>query len=410
MYTDIHFSDTYRCLSSAIMDRSELEETGRILLPDDAMNSLLREGYDADSNRVMFFCIKNNVRGTEAYAGVQDFTMPPGQVCLPYWLMEFLQCKEGDIVNVSFVRLPRATKAVFQPLSSNFYQIPNPGVVLEYTLRAHPCLTQGSTIIIKFNNKVYRLKVLKTEPKKGVQIFKNDVVCEFAPAFDEFVHHWKEPDLDSSDGDLTPQVKTGRTLKGKVIQVTETLKPRHSTYAQRENDRLHGNIFRTREIVQGQEIAPPKPPEKSREKDQKINFLEGQGRVITKRKSKNGKESNFPPPTDTESTSTENVENSQQNDTIKKSCFTGIARTIDGDIIEGEPDQSQPSSQQFQQQPQKNDQKSSFFRGTPRKFDSTNNQSVENFSNQHNQKKTQTTHNTKKNYFDGPCRKISDHP
>ena len=95
------------------MDRSELEETGRILLPDDAMNSLLREGYDADSNRVMFFCIKNNVRGTEAYAGVQDFTMPPGQVCLPYWLMEFLQCKEGDIGNVSFVRLPRATKAVF---------------------------------------------------------------------------------------------------------------------------------------------------------------------------------------------------------------------------------------------------------------------------------------------------------
>lgn len=409
------FHDTYRCLSSATVGRPELEEGGRILLPEDALNSIYNSGYD-NSRGIMLFCIKNIHRGTVAYAGVENFTMPPGQVCLPYWLMEFLQCRENDIVNVSLTTLRPAKKAVFQPLSSNFYQIPNPGVVLEYTLRAHPCLTQGTIIIIKFNNRTYKLKVLKTEPDTQVQIFKNDVVCEFAPAIDEFKHHWNEPDVDSSDEEIIPQVRKGKTLSGKVIEETEELKPLHSTFAQRENDRLHGNVFRTKEIVQGQEILPPKPPERSRDKEKKTQYLEGQGHIIKKKKAKKGAKqdpSPPPPPPQQQQPAPPKIEpTNAKTNTINKSYFTGVAHNVKGESIQAPPVQPmQPPPQQQQQQDEKKEQQTkSYFSGPSRTLKSPSTPAQQTQPPPQQKQQPQPTQNTnttqKKSFFDGPSRKI----
>lgn len=399
----IHFADTYRCLSSAAMGRPDLEEGGRILLPDDALNSIYSAGYD-NSSGIMLFCIRNVNRGTEAYAGVENFTMPQGQVCLPYWLMEFLQCKDSDIVNVSLTRLPQATKAVFQPLSSIFYQIPNPGVVLEFTLRAHPCLTQGTIIIIKFNNRVYKLKVLKTEPKAAVQIFKNDVVCEFAPAIDEFKHHWNEPDIDSSDEEFVPQVKKGKTLNGKEVEIVETPKPIHSTFAQRENDRLHGNVFRTKEIVQGQEILPPKPPEKSNSKENKTKYLEGQGHIIKKKKGKKGAKADPSPPPPSPAPTPTPITDSQtdtKQNTINQSYFTGVSHNVKGESFKAPPPQEVNQTKN-----------SSFFSGPSRsiKNPTPSTQQPQQPPPQQPKQTPPPAQNSnsapKKSFFDGPSRKI----
>ncbi|KAK8890190.1 hypothetical protein M9Y10_034960 [Tritrichomonas musculus] len=411
---NIRFSDTYRCFSSATAGKPELEETDRILLPDDALNSIYQAGYD-NNHGIMLFCIRNIHRGTEVYAGVENFTMPQGQVCLPYWIMEFLQCNDNDLVNISLTTLPRATRALFQPLDSSFFNIPSPKVVLEYTLRTHPCLTQGTIIIIKFNNKSYRLKVLKTEPASAVQAFKADIICDFATPMNEFKHHWNEPDTDSSDEELAPIVKKGQTISGKVVEETETPKPLHSTYAQRENDRLHGNVFRTKEIVQGQEILPPKPREKSSKKEDKVDYFDGQGHIVKKKKGKKGgkspsnaslnsaSEESAPAPKPAPSNQEDKSTN--QSDVPKKSYFTGVARNVKGDSFKGEPVKPTPppAPQQQNENEKKDEQKKSFFSGAARTLKSSTPQSQ---PSQPAQNPPPSTGNSGSSFFQGPSRKL----
>lgn len=414
---NIRFTDTYRCLSAAACGRPELEETSRMLLPEDAINSIVNAGYDFERNQVMFFCVRNIDKGTEAYANVQEFTMRPGQACLPYWLMEFLQCQENDLVNITFTNLPIATTAVLQPLSSTFFQIPDLGVVLEYTFRLHFCLTQGTIIVIKFNNKIYRLKVLKTEPKNGVKIYKSDVAVEFAPAIDEFKHSWNEPDIDSEDGDIQPQVKKGRNMKGEEVTFTEELKPLHSTFAQREEQRLHGNVFRTKEIVQGQEIDPPKPPDDSKKKVEKKAF-EGQGHVIKKKKPKKGQPAPPPAPIKVKAQSQEtNDAKDKKGETTPaptKSFFTGTAHTVKGETTHAPPPPKQEppklTPEQEKKQQEQQQKKASAFSGPARTIKSPGIQQPRNPNPPPPQQQPQKPSNNqtapKKNYFEGPSRKI----
>lgn len=363
------FSDTFTCNSCGYCDELALDETGLILLPEDVLNTIAQQNETIPP--VMLFCIKNIRHGTELYAGVKSFTMAQGRVCLPYWMMEFLQCSENDRVNISLVYLPKATRALFQPLDSNFFDIPNTKVVLEFKLRQYPVLTQGTVLQLVFNDKVYKLKVLKLEPSNAVQTIHADVVCDFATPVTEFTHHWNDPDTDSSDDEAAkPTVIKGHLLKGKTIERVEEPKPLHSTFASREEERLHGHVFRTKEIVAGQEILPPKPKEKMKEK--KVDFFQGGGHILNPKKARGkGAKSSQPTKSKEKGAKSSSMSTSASEQSItdepsasqkpqpKASVFFGVGRTTGGLSVMGE---AQPPKQP-EPEPEPEPKQSSYFTG-----------------------------------------------
>merc|ERR1712038_1048307 len=87
-----------------------------------------------------------------------------GKIYIPYWIMQNLMVEEGGLVTVESATLPVATYSKFQPLSKDFLDLTNPKAVLEMRLRHFACLSKGDIIAINYNNKVYELNVLETEP------------------------------------------------------------------------------------------------------------------------------------------------------------------------------------------------------------------------------------------------------
>ena len=85
------------------------------------------------------------------------------------------------MIQVENASLPVATFSKFQPQSVDFLDITNPKAVLENALRNYACLTTGDVIAINYNDKVYEVCVLETQPSNAVTIIECDMRVDFAP-------------------------------------------------------------------------------------------------------------------------------------------------------------------------------------------------------------------------------------
>jgi len=271
------FDEVFRANNAVFLLKDDLEFTGRVILPECSLSSLITIGMNSSS--AMVFCIENMVTKQRVYAGVESFTNDPGILTAPFWLLNAIGVEHGGKVRVSLAQLPLATKAVFQPLDERFFRLSNPKRVLEESLKSHPCLTQGSVIPIKFCESEYRLNVFKLEPQPYVSIFKCDVVCEFASPESSYDHRWLDSDTDSSDDGTSPNIIVSRTLNGKMIK--EPPKPQHSTYDSREQERKDKVGFNVRRFEDGKEIFPPKPKEKIPKKKESFS---GKGKTLSMHK------------------------------------------------------------------------------------------------------------------------------
>lgn len=74
-------------------------------------------------------------------------------------MMENIRLEAGSFVKITTRNLNRATYIKLQPEKSNFLDLENPRVVLEHKLRLYQNLTKGDLILVRHNNKDYRLKV-----------------------------------------------------------------------------------------------------------------------------------------------------------------------------------------------------------------------------------------------------------
>jgi ubiquitin fusion degradation protein 1 len=84
--------------------------------------------------------------------------------------------KEGDLVTVTLLTTAGiGTFALFEPQSVDFLDISNPKALLENTLRNFACLTKGEIIVIRYNNRIYELKVLDTKPTEAINIIECDL-------------------------------------------------------------------------------------------------------------------------------------------------------------------------------------------------------------------------------------------
>lgn len=104
-------------------------------------------------------------------------------------MMHNLFLEEGGRLQIESVSLPVATFSKFQPQTTEFLDITNPKAVLENALRNFACLTKDDLIGIKYNSRVYELRVLETKPGNAVTIIECDMNVEFAAPCD-----YKEPE------------------------------------------------------------------------------------------------------------------------------------------------------------------------------------------------------------------------
>uniref|UniRef100_A0A1A9W0I5 Ubiquitin fusion degradation protein 1 homolog n=1 Tax=Glossina brevipalpis TaxID=37001 RepID=A0A1A9W0I5_9MUSC len=173
------FKASYRCFSVAMLpgnERQDLENGGKIIMPTSALDILSRLNVEYP----MLFKLMNHKTARYSHAGVLEFVADEGKCYLPYWMMINLLLEEGDILTVENVSLPVAKVSKFQPNSVDFLDITNPKAVLENALRSFACLTTGDVIAIKYNKKIYELRVLETKPGNAVNIIECDMDVDFA--------------------------------------------------------------------------------------------------------------------------------------------------------------------------------------------------------------------------------------
>ncbi|CAI5732687.1 unnamed protein product [Peronospora destructor] len=174
------FNEHYRVYPVSFCDKGHLEDGDKILLPPSALEMLARLHIEYP----MLFKVINEGVERSSHCGVLEFSAPEGSCYMPYWMMQNLFVKEGGILNIQNVSLPKATFVKLRPQSQDFLDISNPRAVLEGSLRTFSCMTVGDTICLKYNNKNYMLDVREVKPAPAACIIETDCEVDFEPPAD----------------------------------------------------------------------------------------------------------------------------------------------------------------------------------------------------------------------------------
>ncbi|KAI3774111.1 hypothetical protein L1987_48655 [Smallanthus sonchifolius] len=222
-YHGTSFEQTYRCYPASFIDKPQLENGDKIIMPPSALDRLASLQIDYP----MLFELRNSATERVSHCGVLEFIAEEGMVYMPYWMMENLVLQEGDIVRVKNVTLPKGSYVKLQPHTKDFLDISNPKAILETTLRNFSCLTTGDSIMVAYNNKKYYIDIIETKPSHAISIIETDCEVDFAPPLD-----YKEPERPVPSSKAPAQVEeavpveelkfnpftgSGRRLDGKPL-------------------------------------------------------------------------------------------------------------------------------------------------------------------------------------------------
>ncbi|KAL7607492.1 uncharacterized protein LOC111887742 [Lactuca sativa] len=225
-YHGTSFEQTYRCYPASFIDKPQLENGDKIIMPPSALDRLASLHIDYP----MLFELRNAATERISHCGVLEFIAEEGMIYMPYWMMENLLLQEGDIVRVKNVTLPKGTYVKLQPHTKDFLDISNPKAILETTLRNFSCLTTGDSIMVAYNNKKYYIDIIESKPSHAITIIETDCEVDFAPPLD-----YKEPERPvasipstkpPSEGEAAPVEEpkfnpftgSGRRLDGKPLK------------------------------------------------------------------------------------------------------------------------------------------------------------------------------------------------
>lgn len=184
-YHGTSFEQTYRCYPASFIDKPQIENGDKIIMPPSALDRLASLHIDYP----MLFELRNASVERVSHCGVLEFIAEEGMIYMPYWMMENLLLQEGDTVRVKNVTLPKGTYVKLQPHTMDFLDISNPKAILETTLRNFSCLTTGDSIMVAYNNKKYYIDIVETKPSNAISIIETDCEVDFAPPLD-----YKEPE------------------------------------------------------------------------------------------------------------------------------------------------------------------------------------------------------------------------
>ena len=138
----------------------------------------------------------------KAYISPLDFRSPENYIFIPRWLMDSLNLKTNDLVDVSFVRIKLASLVVLQPLSLEWDRLMalghrDPKTVLEHEVNKYSSLTAGSIIYIEVDGVELPLYVKETQAEggiavRGVRVQDSDIKVDIDRTFLDAVIKKKE--------------------------------------------------------------------------------------------------------------------------------------------------------------------------------------------------------------------------
>ncbi|KAL7118655.1 hypothetical protein ACP275_02G016700 [Erythranthe tilingii] len=184
-YHGTSFEQTYRCYPASFIDKAQIENGDKVIMPPSALDRLASLHIDYP----MLFELRNAATERLSHCGVLEFIAEEGMIYMPYWMMENLLLQEGDFVRVKNVTIPKGTYVKLQPHTKDFLDISNPKAILETTLRNFSCLTTGDSIMVAYNNKKYYIDIVESKPSHAISIIETDCEVDFAPPLD-----YKEPE------------------------------------------------------------------------------------------------------------------------------------------------------------------------------------------------------------------------
>lgn len=174
------FSRQYHAYSMIYADEKAQNANygGKIFLPPSALQVLMNK---PDIEYPMMFKLTNPVLSMSTHAGVLEFTAPEGQCYVPSWIMSQLCLENGQVIQVNYTTLPKASFAKFQPQSANFIEdIGDHRAMLERHLRDYSCISKDDIIVVNYLNKDYKILIMETKPNNAVSIVDTDMNVDFA--------------------------------------------------------------------------------------------------------------------------------------------------------------------------------------------------------------------------------------
>ena len=183
------FIEVYKAFPASILGRDDINFSNSIILPPSALSQLSNIKNFGSSKDPVLFKILNIDLNMYTHCGVKEFTAEEGCCYLPLNMFDKLCLTEGQKVNVRALSLQAGTFIKLQPHKTEFTEITNPKVVLEYNLKDYFCVTEGDTISIKFGKKIYQIDVIQCKPDKQIRTLNCNLEVDFAPPKD-----YKEPE------------------------------------------------------------------------------------------------------------------------------------------------------------------------------------------------------------------------
>ncbi|KAL8463853.1 hypothetical protein ACS0TY_033704 [Phlomoides rotata] len=93
-YHGTSFEQTYRCYPASFIDKAQIENGDKVIMPPSALDRLASLHIDYP----MLFELRNGATERVSHCGVLEFIAEEGVIYMPYWMMENLLLQEGDFV------------------------------------------------------------------------------------------------------------------------------------------------------------------------------------------------------------------------------------------------------------------------------------------------------------------------
>lgn len=165
----------------------------KLLMPPSVGRHLL--SLDAQKNGAPFFELRHPLSGCRTHAGVLEYTAAEGFVALPRKVVRSIWGPDaqddrdvGGYLDIRYCRLPKGTRAVFQPRLATFQKVVGDEVesALERALLQHSALTVGDWIevVVPSTGECFDVRVKELEPADAVSVIDTELEAEVLPSLE----------------------------------------------------------------------------------------------------------------------------------------------------------------------------------------------------------------------------------
>ncbi|CAL6024434.1 Putative_ubiquitin fusion degradation protein [Hexamita inflata] len=137
---------------------------GKVTLPQHMLEDMTNKNL-LDSDRPVQFRIHSTRTSIVCLCGVNDFHMfEKEQIFIPDWMQEYMDCKPGDNLFFSDIKLSPCTFLKFKPESCDFYELKDHENLLNSMLPNFSAICQGQWLCLTIDEKQHWLQVLECQP------------------------------------------------------------------------------------------------------------------------------------------------------------------------------------------------------------------------------------------------------